>query len=190
VTTQYGVSTPHTLPQAPHEVADASEVSQPLVTLLSQSPQAPLQTGTQACGLEVPHLLVPCEFVHASPQLAQLVSVPSAVSQPFRSVRSQSPKFALQLPILQVCVLQSAVAFVREHGVPQVPQFVSVLTAVSQPLSGLPSQLLKPLLHCGLHTPETQWFDELFWFVHALSQAEQLVSVPSCVHALAPLHWV
>jgi hypothetical protein len=36
---------------------------------------------------------------------------------------------------------------------PQFPQFVTVVVLVSQPLLMLPSQLLNPIAHTGLHAP-------------------------------------
>ena len=43
-------------------------------------------------------------------------------------------------------------AFGKEQATLQSPQSVSVRMLRSQPLSGLPSQLLKPLLQLGVHT--------------------------------------
>jgi hypothetical protein len=42
------------------------------------------------------------------------------------------------------------------HVLPQLPQFDTVLSDVSQPLRGLLSQLLHPLLQVGAHTPPEQ----------------------------------
>jgi len=90
--------------------------------------------------------------VQPTPQAVQLVAVPSGVSQPAALVQSANPEE--QAPWLQLTVepasVQVAAAFGKEHGVPQLPQSVSVTTLRSQPLSGLLSQLLKPGLQTGV----------------------------------------
>ena len=92
---------------------------------------------------------VPWEFEHTSPQAEQLLVVPSVVSQPLLGLPSQLPKPVVQVPSVQVPVLHLELAFAREHGTLQSPQSLSVVTLRSQPLSGLLSQLLKPVLHTG-----------------------------------------
>jgi hypothetical protein len=92
-------------------------------------------------------LVVPCAFVHALAQEAQFVVVPSAVSQPFAAVQSAKP--ALQPVGVHVPVAHDAVPFGIEHITPQFPQFVRVVTLVSQPLSGLVSQLRQPVSQTG-----------------------------------------
>lgn len=42
--------------------------------------------------------------------------------------------------MVQIPPPQVAAAFVREHVEPHVPQFVSVLSGVSQPFASMPSQ--------------------------------------------------
>jgi hypothetical protein len=76
------------------------------------------------------------------------------VSQPLPESPSQSPRPALQLEMPQTPPTQFAVPPVEGHTLPQFVQLLtSVLTFVSQPLFGLPSQLLKPDAHVGTHTP-------------------------------------
>jgi hypothetical protein len=130
------------------------------------------------------HAFVPCEFVHTSPHFEQFVAVPSGVSQPLAVLPSQLAKPALQLPNVQVPVVHDALAFGKLHLTLQSPQSVSVLTLRSQPLSALPSQLLKPLLHTGEQDAApgepTQLFT-LFNETQALPQDAQSVFVPSGV---------
>ena len=66
-----------------------SSVSQPLLRLPSQSPQPIWQLGTQPF---VSQLVVPWSLRHVSPQLRQLSSVPSGVSQPRAAVQSANPE--------------------------------------------------------------------------------------------------
>jgi hypothetical protein len=51
--------------------------------------------------------------------------------------------------MVQLPPAHDAVAFDCEQGLPQLPQSISVVTLRSQPLSGLPSQLAKPVEHVG-----------------------------------------
>jgi hypothetical protein len=133
-------------PQAPQWVVVLSCVSQPFGALVSQLPQPASQLGTQAKLPGEPwHGFVPCDAVQALLQLAQLVAVPSGVSQPgLPMLQSAYPE--VHAPMLQLTVepdsVQVAAAFAKEHAVLQLPQSVSVTTLRSQPLSGLLSQLL------------------------------------------------
>lgn len=69
-------------------------VSHPLFGLLSQLVQPVLQTGAQAPPTQ---LVVPCAFVHWTPQDPQLlVEVDVCVSQPFVGLPSQLPNPPLQ----------------------------------------------------------------------------------------------
>jgi len=74
---------------------------------------------------------------HLVPHAPQFMSVLSGVSQPLLSTPSQLPQPLLQEAIWHVPVEQVAVALVREQVVPQAPQFVSVLSCVSQPSARL-----------------------------------------------------
>lgn len=85
--------------------------------------------------------------MQALPQAAQSVVVPSCVSQPGAVL--QLPKPGEQAPIVQVPPGHEALALGNEQGTPQSPQLLTVVMLCSQPLSELPSQLLKPLLQLG-----------------------------------------
>ena len=65
---------------------------------------------------------------------------------------SQFAKPVSHPPIVQVPVVHDSAAFVKEQGVPQVPQSVSVEVGVSQPSFGSPLQLRKRPTHVGEHT--------------------------------------
>ena len=144
----------------------------------------------------VPHVAVAFARVHAIPQLAQLVSVVSAVSQPFAAFASQLPKPASHDAIAQVPVPHVAVALAREQAIPQLAQFAKVVSAVSQPLVVLPSQLPKPALHDPIaHEPveqvavalvRLQVVPQLAQFASVVSDASQpLVSTRSQFAKLA-----
>jgi hypothetical protein len=62
---------------------------------------------------------------------------------------------------------------VVEQTLPHVPQFVTLVIEVSQPLAGLPSQSEYPVLHVGTQVPDGQVCDPLE-FVQVLPQAPQL----------------
>lgn len=79
------------------------------------------------------------------PHVPQLVVVLSCVSQPLAGFRSQSAKPVLQVPLVQVPVLQLAAALGKLHATLHAPQSVFVLSGLSQPLLGRPSQFAKPL---------------------------------------------
>jgi hypothetical protein len=70
--------------------------------------------------------------------------------------------------------LQTAVAPAIEFGqtLPQFPQLVIVLSAVSQPLRGLLSQLPQPLLQVGAHVLALQFVLPCA-LVHAVPQLPQ-----------------
>jgi hypothetical protein len=97
--------------------------------------------------LQLPKVHVPLEQLSVAPaksqtlpQLLQLVVVVSGVSQPLLAVPSQFPKPGSHEPSVQVPVPQLSAALVRAHATLQPPQWVSELSAVSQPLAALPSQ--------------------------------------------------
>jgi hypothetical protein len=122
---------------------------------------------------------VPLITVHAMPHVPQFVSVLSGASQPLLATPSQLPKPALQLAIAQVPVPQVEVAFARLHATPQPPQFVSVFSAVSQPLAVTPSQLPKPALQPAIAHEPLPHVDIAFASAHALPHAPQFVLVVS-----------
>jgi hypothetical protein len=81
---------------------------------------------------------------HVEPQLPQLVSVVSEVSQPSFGSPLQLPQpveqLGLQTPAEVHCVVPWA--FVQET--PQAPQLLTVVRLVSQPLETSPSQFAQP----------------------------------------------
>jgi len=92
---------------------------------------------------------------HGRVQLPQwAASVARLISQPFEAVPSQSPYPELHPTTAQAPVAHVAVAFGRAQGIPQAPQFVSVATSVSHPLTALLSQLPHPAAHVGVHAPD------------------------------------
>jgi hypothetical protein len=146
--TQNGADVPHTLPQAPQAAVVVVLVSQPSLGFPLQLPQPASHTGAQANEPALPpHDVVPCEFVQVSPQAPQFAGVPSWVSQPGDVVQLPNP--AEQLESAQLPVLHEVTAFGKEQVTPQSPQSVLVRISRSQPLSGLPSQLLKPVPQLG-----------------------------------------
>jgi hypothetical protein len=181
--TQNGVAPLQTLPQIPQLLVVVRSASQPLSGFPSQFPNEALHTGAQSKLPGAPtQALLPWALVQALPQLAQLVLVPSWVSQPGADV--QSPKPAAQVPIVQVPVAHDALAFGNEQGTPQSPQSVMVVTPFSQPLSGSPSQLLKPAAQVGEQSklPTAPVHRLLPWaLVQALPHVAQFELLPSAV---------
>ena len=99
-----------------------------------QSPQPLVQLMPQLPPEQVAVPLVPLHTVVQSPQWVGSSS--TYVSQPAAAVQSPQPvlqlAFGSQLPVVQeACALGSAV-----QGLPQLPQLVSVVVLVSQPLAG------------------------------------------------------
>ena len=140
----------HGTPQPPQLLTVKIFVSQPLLSLLSQLMKPAAQLGVHANEPGEPEQVVPpCALLQALPHAAQLLTVPSVVSQPAAAVQSAKP--AAQLPMVQVPVAHEAPALGNPQGTPQFPQSVKVVTLVSQPLAGLLSQLLKPAAHVGAH---------------------------------------
>jgi hypothetical protein len=133
------------VPHVLQSVSVLSGLSQPFAALASQLPQSALH----APSAQVPDAQLAAAFTreHAVPQLAQLVSDVSAVSQPFASVASQFPKPPLHDEIAQVPVAQVAPAFVRVHATPHAPQFAVEVSAASQPFASFPSQFPNPGAH-------------------------------------------
>jgi hypothetical protein len=93
-------------------------------------------------------------------------------SQPLASLLSQLSKPPLHDAIWQLPVAQVALALARVQGTPQPPQLLFVLSGVSQPLLGLPSQLWKPPLQLGEHPLLTQPVLPLL-LVHCVVQLPQ-----------------
>lgn len=82
------------------------------------------------------------QAVAQAPQCA--ISAFRLTSQPVATLLSQLPAPALHAAIWHTPVLQEPVAFCGLHGWPQTPQFVLVLSCVSQPLAALESQSPHP----------------------------------------------
>jgi len=78
----------HWVPQEMQSESVFRLVSQPLLGLPSQLSQPPAQSGAQAPDMQD---VVPFGFVHALVHEPQLVSVLSALSQPFDALPSQLP---------------------------------------------------------------------------------------------------
>lgn len=123
-------------------------------------------------------MLVPCALLQALPQLAQFDGVPSWVSQPAAALQSAKPE--LHAVGVHVPVLHDAPEFGKEHDTPHAPQSVKVRMLRSQPLSGMPSQSLKPASQLGEQPLAVQAVVPCA-LVQASPQAVQLVSVPSWV---------
>jgi hypothetical protein len=85
------------------------------------------------------------QAVPQAPQFARSVS--DAISQPLSCFPSQSRSPSLQVvpqtPASQLAVAPGPAA----HALPHSPQLLMVVVAVSQPLSGLPSQSSNPCRH-------------------------------------------
>jgi hypothetical protein len=165
-------------PQLPQSVKVRMSRSHPLDGLLSQLRQPASQVGTHAPAV---HALLPCEFVQALPQLAQLVLVPSGSHVPSLP---QSSKPALQPVTVQVPLAQLSVAFGMSQGMPQSPQLVSVRMFRSQPLLGSESQLLKPTLQTGVQPFVVLQLVVPLVFVHTSAQERQWAVFPRVVSQL------
>jgi hypothetical protein len=86
--------------------------------------------------------------------------------------------------MVQVPLAQEAAALANEQGTPQSPQLVRLVTLCSQPLSGSPSQLLKPAAQLGAQSklpglPAHR--AEPCGLLQSSPQLEQLAAVPSAV---------
>jgi hypothetical protein len=141
------------LPDAAQTLAMFASVSQPS-SGFAQLNQPLEQVGEQSYApdpVEM-HVFVPCEFVHVLPQPLQFWLVPRVVSHPLPVCMSQFAKPVSHVPIVQVPVVHDSAAFVKEQGLPHVPQSVSVEVGVSQPSFTLPLQSRKRPAHVGEHT--------------------------------------
>jgi len=119
--------------------------------------------------------------LQATPQPPQFVSVSSGVSQPSPLIMLQSPRSDAQPESWQVPVAQLSPAPGRSQTVPQEPQFVRVLSGVSQPLLAIPSQLPKPGAHATSAQLPLVQVSDAFGRSHTVPQAPQLVSEVSGV---------
>ena len=130
-------------------------VSQPFVTLPSQSPKPPLHTGVHVPPTQ---LVDPFAFVHWLPQNRQFaVDVFRLVSQPLAVLPSQSPVPAAQDDVPQTPLVQIGLPLSAVHTLVHVPQWVgSASTFASHPFARSPSQSAYPVAHTGAHTLFTQ----------------------------------
>src|SRR5262245_61748394 len=120
---------------------------------------------------------MPWSFVQRFPHAAQLLLLPSAVSQP--EPAPQSPKPAAQPMSVQVPVMHDAVAFGNEHGMSQPPQSVRLVVGVSQPSFRLSLQSPQPIEQVGTQPSAVQACVPCSFEQSA--QPRQLSRVPSCV---------
>jgi hypothetical protein len=139
---------------SPHDkqfVDVPSCVSQPACALVQS--RKPL---LQVVSVQVPvaHDSLAFGRLQATLQPPQLVSVFRGRSQPLPAVLSQSSQPASQFVTSQVPEAQLGVPCAVLHERPHMPQFVRVLSCVSQPLLRLPSQSPQPIWQTG-----TQPFD-------------------------------
>ena len=165
--------------------AVASDTSQPLAELPSQFSNPKLQEPSWQVPVE--QVVDALARVQGTLHPPQLVVVFSGRSQPLAWLPSQLPNPVLQEPIWQLPVEQVGVALARLQVTLQLPQFVSVLTARSQPFAALKSQLRQRGSHTGAQAPSMQDVDPCA-FVQARPQSPQLSTVVSAVsHAVASL---
>jgi hypothetical protein len=131
-------------PQAPQLASVLRVVSQPLAGLPSQSPVPAAQPhGEQVPATQL--VVVPpgqLQTVPQAPQLVELVFL--STSQPLLATPSQFKNPVLQVPSVQLPVEHDSLAFARSQMALHAPQLLSVLSAVSQPLAELLSQLPQP----------------------------------------------
>ncbi len=123
-------------------------VSHPFESIPSQLPKPALHVRIRQ--LPEAQLAVALARAHDTPHAVQLLSESRGVSHPLPSEPSQLPYPGLQLMIAQLPVAHVAVALARPQAFRQVPQFVSVVTGVSQPLASTPSQSANPGLHVAI----------------------------------------
>jgi len=129
----------HSEPHAPQFVVDVSEVSHPVASTRSQSPQPAAHDEI----VHRPVAQVGVAFVreHGKPHAPQLVSVVSGVSHPFGIVPSQFPNPVRHVPMPQRPISQSGTAFAGAHAIAQPPQFMtSCVVPVSHPFAAARSQ--------------------------------------------------
>jgi hypothetical protein len=118
--------------------------------------------------------------VEHAPQLP--LSLCTLVSQPLDAIPSQSAKPAAHAPMAHVPLIHIAVAFAKEHRIPQPPQLFASAprTSVSQPLAAIPSQLPLPAAHAPTtHAPAAQAC------VATPASAHTVVHEPQCVGSVA-----
>ena len=185
--TQFGVppAAGHTFPHCPQLLMlDAMLVSHPFTGLPSQSSYPALHVGAHA---PAAHATPPFPFVHTSPHAPQFVVVPSDVSHPSFGSPLQSPKPAPHAGT-HTPATQLVVPFAFAHAMPHPPHAVPVVCVfVSHPSVGSPSQLAKPLVQLGAHTPDAHAVVPCA-FAHTSPHAPQFALVSSATsHPFAAL---
>lgn len=152
--------------------------SHPSAPLLLQSAKPPLQANPQADALHVVDAFA--REAHPLPHAEQCEGLLVVlVSQPFAGFPSQLPKPVVQLCTWQLPPPHVATPLATEHALPHIPQWVVLLSAVSQPLAMLPSQLPKPVVQpASAHVPALH---------EALPLANEhaLPHIPQCVVLLS-----
>jgi hypothetical protein len=94
---------------------------------------------------------------HAFPHEPQFIgSERKFASQPSIDDVLQLPKFALHTPMTHAFELHELAAFANAQVTPHAPQFIVVLSAVSQPLVPSVSQSAKPVSQRSPHVPVVQ----------------------------------
>ena len=165
---------PQVMPQPPQLVRLRMLVSQPFVVLASQSSKPGAQVVTRQVPVE--QSPVPLEGEQMEPQLPQSAFVVSGVSQPLPERPSQLPQRGEHTAMSQTPVSQVLSALLRAQVTPQPPQWVLVLSSVSQPSSGIPLQLPHPGSQVPIaHSPPVQ-----VW-VTAWGRAQVLPQLPQSV---------
>jgi hypothetical protein len=135
----------HGTPHAPQSVRVRIDRSHPLPGFMSQSSKPAEQVVTRQVPVEQSPLpLIGAQVLRHMPQFALLVS---GVSQPLVTRESQSPQLGSHASMAHVPVSHVAVAFAGEHAVPHMPQFIVVVSGVSQPSSARPLQSPNPGMH-------------------------------------------
>jgi hypothetical protein len=147
----------HVVPHAPQLFRFVCVfVSHPLETLLSQLPNPGSQAMEHAPSEQ---LAVPFALLQALPQLPQFATLELVfTSQPLVVTPSQFAKPEEHALRVHVPEGHDSLAFGKLHVEPHAPQFVSVLSDVSQPFAESPSQSPRPGLQVETpHTPATQF---------------------------------
>ncbi len=147
--------------------------SQPSAPLLLQSPKPPLHENPQAELLQNELALArPGHALAHAPQWLALLVV--LVSQPLVALPSQLPKPAPHDATWHEPEAHVALPLLTLHVRPHIPQWLLLLSAVSQPFAGIASQLPKPAVQLErVHAPA----------VHAaapLANEHALPHIPQC----------
>jgi hypothetical protein len=165
----------HTVLHAPQLASVFRGVSHPFELCPSQSPNPVAHDAHPHVPLL--HVGSPLGHVHTLLHVPQCVALVSRlVSQPFTASPSQLPQPEVHVGA-QTPEVQTTVPCPLVHVVPHAPQFAMlVCSAVSQPFTGLLSQLPNPLAHTGEQIPATQEVVP-FGFEHEVPHAPQFTAL-------------